>query len=315
MRDVMGFTADQMEAVNAGRPVARILPSRELQEVALAGAVRITGSLATLIQQFKTIETFEGRMGASAVGRFQVVPKLDDLRGLTFDPQDLASLQHCEPGTCELQLTAEAMQRFKTGVDWAAPGVADRANRLLQLTLFEMLGAYKTGGSAALGSYQDRAGPTSMGSEFQKLLVSRDLPADVPEFMHSVADYPRVTLRGAEDVFYWSKSSFGLRPTIRLSHMTIYALADPRPRRDGLRYVVATKQLYASRYFSSTLELRSLVDDYAKPGRGFFLFYTSKSRVNGLPGLLGAVVRNAVKTRARTAMEQYLDFTKRTIEK
>ena len=315
MRDVLGLTSDQMDAVNAGRPVARIVPSRELQEVALAGAVRVGGLSTTLIQQFRTIETFEGRLGVGSIGRFQVIPKLEDVRGLTFDPQDLASLQHCEPGTCELQLTAEAIERFKTSVDWAAPDAGDRANRLLQLMLFEMLGAYKIGGIAALGTYQDRAGPASIGFEFQKLLGPRDLPVDVPDLTHYLSDFPRVTLRGAEDVFYWNKASFGLRPTIRLNHMTIYPLSDPRPRRDGLRYVVATKQLYASRYFSSTLELRSIVDDYAKPGKGFFLFYTSKSRVNGLPGLLGVVVRNAVKNRARTAMEQYLDFTKRTIEK
>src|SRR5437868_6271443 len=69
----------------------------------------------------------------------------------------------------------------------------------------------------------------------------------------------KTPLTGAEDVFYWNKGEFGMKPTIRVNHITIYPVPHPRFP-EALRYVVATSQIYANHYFSATLELRSIVD-------------------------------------------------------
>ena len=93
--------------------------------------------------------------------------------------------------------------------------------------------------------------------------------------------------------------------------MTIWPVPE---RRDGLRYVVATKQLYASHYFSTALELRFLVEDPARPGQGFVLLLVGKSRVPGLSGPLGNLIRLVVKNRASGSMEKHLDHTRRLVE-
>ena len=107
--------------------------------------------------------------------------------------------------------------------------------------------------------------------------------------------------------------AFGLKPTVRLNHVTVYSIAGPGAA-DGLRYVVATVQVYADHYFSATLELRSVVDDAAAPGKRFYLFYTTKSRVSGLTGFMAMLIRPLVKSRARSGMERYLDMTKKVVE-
>ena len=56
---------------------------------------------------------------------------------------------------------------------------------------------------------------------------------------------------------------FGLKPTVRVNHVIIYPLAAIL---SGVSHVIAIKQLYASHYFHTTLELRLLVhDDRAEP--------------------------------------------------
>ena len=315
LHDEMNLTPEEIESVNAGQAVAKTLPTTDGQDVSLAGAVRIGAPAVALIQQLKNIDSFEGRMGTLQIARFHEPARLEDLGALTLEPSEVQGLSRCEPRACDLQLPADAMARFRTTIDWQAPDAATRANRLFQLMLFDLLAAYRTGGHEALGVYEDRGAPTHVAAEFQRLIGAHALPVAMPELTRYLSDYPRAKLRGADDVFYWSKAAFGMKPTVRLSHMTIYPLLEPRPRKDGLRYLVATKQVYSSHYFSTTLELRSLVDDYARPGKGFFLFYTTKSRVGGLAGFVGAVIRTTVKNRARAALQQYLDFTKRAIEK
>lgn len=311
----MNLTPEEIESVNSGQAVARTLPTTDAQDVSLAGAVRIGAPASALIQQLKVIDAFEGRMGALQIGRFHEPARLEDLGGLALEPSEVQGLSRCEPRDCDLQLPADAMARFRNTVDWQAPDAATRANRLFQLMLLDLLTAYRTGGAEALGIYEDRGAPTHVAAEFQRLIAARALPVAVPELTRYLSEYPKARLRGADDVFYWSKAAFGMKPTVRLSHMTIYPLLEPRPRKDGLRYLVATKQVYSSHYFSTTLELRSLVDDYARPGKGFFLFYTTKSRIGGLAGFVGAVIRTTVKNRARDALQRYLNLTKRAIEK
>ena len=83
---------------------------------------------------------------------------------------------------------------------------------------------------------------------------------------------------------------------------------------EPLRYVMATKQLYANHYFSATLELRTIVDDPQAPGRGIYLLYTTKSRVSGLTGFIGTLIRSIVRSRARSGMEQFLTLTRKAVE-
>jgi len=83
---------------------------------------------------------------------------------------------------------------------------------------------------------------------------------------------------------------------------------------ESLRYVIATKQLYAIHYFSGTLEMRTVADDPQTPGRGIYLLYTTKSRVSGLTGFIGTLIRSIVRSRARSGMEELLTRTRKAVE-
>jgi hypothetical protein len=131
--------------------------------------------------------------------------------------------------------------------------------------------------------------------------------------MAYLEEYPRSQPSGAEDFFYWSTVDFGLKPTVRVNHVIIHPLA---ARPSGVSHVIAIKQLYASHYFQTTLELRFLVDDARRADRpGFYLVSITRSRIDGTGGLKGSLLRSVISRRSRTAVRSYLEHLKRQVER
>jgi hypothetical protein len=314
LHDTMGFSTGDVAGVDAGRAIARQMKTLEAVDVNIFGAVRINGSIDAFLRQITDIDALERKLGITQVGKFHEPPLLADLDGLTLEQADVDALADCRAGDCGLQLPAKALARLRTDVNWQGPDVKPQVDRLFRQLMFEELQTYRSGGSAGLGDYADREQALNRATEFRLLAARGDLPVELPELTYYIRSYPKGFLPGASDFFYWNKGEFGLKPTVRLNHVTIYPITGPG-RPDGLRYVVATSQIYANHYFSATLELRSVMDDASASGKRFYLFYTTKSRVSGLTGgFMSMLIRPMVKSRARSGMERYLDVTKRVIE-
>jgi hypothetical protein len=214
-----------------------------------------------------------------------------------------------------MKLSAAAMNRFRKLVNWSSPNAARDANEVVREMILELVRAYQANGNDALGHYDDGGEPLPVAQEFRALLPNGDLlPAPVPALIAYLEDYPRDRPAGAEDFFYWSVVDFGLKPTIRANHVTIYPLSG-RPS-SNVAYVIAIKQLYASHYFHSTLELRFLVDDSRRPGRsGFYLVSIMRSRNDGMTGFAGSVLRPIINRRSRNAVRRYLEHVQRQVER
>ena len=103
----------------------------------------------------------------------------------------------------------------------------------------------------------------------------------------------------------------GMKPTIRVNHAVIYT-ARPQDRDIS---VVAIKQLYASHYFHTALDLSVCVDDMASAGpRGFYLLTLKGSEQEGLTGVQGSMLRKIVVDKTRSSLESALADIKRTVE-
>jgi hypothetical protein len=118
-------------------------------------------------------------------------------------------------------------------------------------------------------------------------------------------EYPKPTGRPTTSFIYWQEAEFGLKPTIRLSHVAIQEGTDAT--------IVASKQLYSSHYFWTALEVRALVPDPSR-GAGFWFVNVNRSRSDGLTGFVGRVIRGRVREGARKGIEAALTATKRTLE-
>ena len=233
---------------------------------------------------------------------------------MTLPASDVAALSTCRPGDCDLKLSKAAITRFRNDVNWSSPTATRQSHDVARGLILELVQAYRANGNAALGRYDDGGEPMSVAEEFRALLTSGDLlPLPVPGLMAYLEEYPRSRPPGAEEFFYWSTVDFGFKPTVRVNHVIIYPLA---ARPSGVSHVIAIKQLYASHYFQTTLELRFLVDDERRANRpGFYLISITRSRIDGTSGLKGSLLRSVINRRSRSAVRSYLEHLKRQVER
>ena len=78
---------------------------------------------------------------------------------------------------------------------------------------------------------------------------------------------------------------------------------------------VAIKQLYASHYFHTALDLSVTVADAAgTESRGFYLLTLKGSEQEGLTGAKGSVLRKVAVDKTRSGLENALAAIKRTVE-
>jgi len=99
----MGLTPQDIAAIDAGRPFAKVLSWGERSEVYVFGAVHITGSPATYLKRardIKRLATAEGYLGIGELPATAVTAA--DLSGLALDPDDIESLEECKEGDCDV---------------------------------------------------------------------------------------------------------------------------------------------------------------------------------------------------------------------
>jgi len=314
LRYRMGLSVADLRVLAAGSPVIKSLDTPVREELAYVGVVYINTPAQHYIDRFRDIEQFESGSGVPQIGKFSSVPRLEDLASLTLPALDVEALSKCRPGDCDVKLSANAMRRFRDEVAWASPNAAAQANEVAREIILDLVSRYQVDGNIALGDYHDGSEPLSVTEQFRSLLTSRTpMPVSVPEFLEYLDDYPHGRPAAAEDFFYWAVVDFGFQQTTRVNHVAIYPLAVGLP--SSVAYAIAIKQLYASHYFRTTLELRFLVnDERPSDSRGTYLISITRSRSDLLTGFKGFFLRPIVNLRSRTAVLGYLEHAKRQME-
>jgi hypothetical protein len=265
------------------------------------------------VDRFRDIERFESGSGIPRIGRFSPSPRIEDLASLTLPAADVAALSQCRPGRCEVKLPAAAMERLRDEPDWTSPNAALDADRIVREMILDLVLGYQAAGNAALGHLDDDDTSLPVEEQFRAIFPRVDgMPVPIPDLLTYLEHYPLGRPVGAEDFFYWSVIDFGLKPTIRVNHVTILPLGPDPP--SGVAYVISIKQLYASHYFRSALELRFVVDERRAGREGSALISITRSRNDGMTGFGGLFRRPIVARRSRDAVRGYLDAIKRRIE-
>lgn len=304
----LGLTAKEVAAVDAGRAVAKVLPWGGPSEVYVFGAVLIDGTPETYLKVARDIQRLNRASGYLGVGEISDRATVSDLGAVAFDADDVKALKSCREGACDLQLPIASIQEFRDGVDFSRPDAADQANALARAMVLRLVRTYQQGGHRALGEYRDKQHPARIGEQFETMMSRASVLPDVlPELRQYLLEYPNASLANAESFFYWEKVDFGLKPTIRVNHAVIY-----RGRTQGHDFgAVAIKQLYATHYFHTALDVSVCVDNAA--GR-FYLLTLKGSQQEGLTGMKGSILRKVAVDKTRGALESALASIKRTME-
>jgi hypothetical protein len=311
-KQYIGLNDDEIADIQKGKAVTKVLSSPTPSEVAVFGAVYVRGSMDGYLKAAQDVSSLRGAPNYLGIQQFSSPPQLSDLRGFVLEEDDIKDLKNCEPGKCELQLPAESIEEFKKQINWSAPDVSAQVNALAQKMALEALVKYQKAGSQALGSYHDKEHPVHVVEQFASLLgESSSLSHYLPDLKQYLIDYPRVQLPNAESSFYWERVKFGLKPTLRMNQMVVYRGSRPSAQIDS----VAIKQLYASHYFQTALDLSVCAKDTSKPDeKGFYLMTVKGSRQAGLTGVKGSVIRKNAVSRVRSSLESSLIHIKEILE-
>ena len=98
---------------------------------------------------------------------------------------------------------------------------------------------------------------------------------------------------------------------VRLNHAVIY-----RGRTQGRDFAtVAIKQLYATVYFQTALDVSACVTDGPAGRPGFYLMTLKGSHQEGLTGVKGSLLRKVAVGKTRDSLERALAAIKRMVER
>jgi hypothetical protein len=307
----LGLSSQQRADLEAGRPVAKVLSWGESSEIYVFGAVRMQASSTDYLRAARNVARLSGTPGYLGVGEIAPSATTADLAGLTIDPDDIKALKSCREGDCDVQLPSASIQAFRDAVDWSKPDVANQVNALARRRILGLIQEYRKGGNKALGVYRDKDDPALVAQQFEKMVGrAAELPNVLPELRQYLLNYPNADLPEGDSFFYWENVDFGMKPTLRVNHGVIYRAADR-----GIS-VVAIKQLYASHYFHTALDVSVCVEDASKPSAtGFYLLTLKGSEQDGLTGLKGSIVRKVVVDKTRSGLEKALGALKASLEK
>jgi len=308
-REFAGLNQEQIAAIRSGKAVAKVVESRTPDEVYVFGSVYVESTPESYLKLASDIDALRKLPSYLAIQSFSDPPQLSDLEGFTLEQRDIEELKNCNPGHCQVQLPTEAMEDFQRLIDWSAPDVADRVNRLAQQLALQALLEYMQGGNTALGAYRDKKHPAAVAETFASLIGRFEaLPVYLPELNEYLLEYPKAEPANVQAGFYWEKINFGLKPTFRIVQKIVYRGAIGKEP----AYAVAEKQIYASHYFETALDLTVCVKDGQRPG--FYIITVKGSKQAGLTGLKGGIVRKVAVDRTRSSLERVLATTKQKLE-
>ena len=120
-KNYAGLSQEQIEEIQHGRTIAKIVGSPTPDEVLVFGAVYVEATPESYLKLAGDIDELRKLPSYLAIQKFSDPPKLSDLDGFALEEDDIRALKDCKPGHCDLQLPAEAMEEVQRSVNWSAP--------------------------------------------------------------------------------------------------------------------------------------------------------------------------------------------------
>jgi len=306
LASVVRLTAPERTRLLNGAPVTKLLDADPAREVAVFGAIWVEAPPRRYVEAVKDIETFERGGAFRITKRISDPPRHDDFAAMRLSDEDVKDLRSCRVGDCELKLGQESIEAIRAGIDFSTPAARSAVEAALRERAYDYVTGYREKGNAGLAVYRDGSRPTFVAAEFESIIGRLpSLPEQLPDLRRFLLEYPNATLPRSTDFLYWQETEFGLKPTIRISHLVI--------QENATETVVASKMLYASHYFWTALELRVLLPDPAR-GPGFWLITVNRSRSDGLSGFVGSLLRGRVRSEVQKGIVGALTATKKKME-
>jgi hypothetical protein len=305
--------AGDLAAVERGEVVVWPVAGADRDEVALVGLMRVAVPRGFYFARTSNVTAFLTRPGRESFGVLGTPPVLADVATLSLDASDAAGIRKCRVSHCSIKLPERQMGVMASALasrprDDQSP--AARIDSLMREWLVGLVADYHARGDAALPVYDDTRPAEQSASGFRQLLgEDASMFRDAPAFASYLAESPARSIAGATSTIYWASDRRpGLKPILSVSQLSTFQGAGP-----GAPMFIATKQLYASHYFDSWLDVESLVVGPA-PEPSTYVAFVRRVRFDKLPSRGLFDVRGRVVRQLRDALREELADTRQSVQ-
>ena len=307
LREVARISDAEWAAIERGVAVAKVIDS-DNREIAVGGAVRIAASKDRLADRYRDITNLKRSTIVLDVGRFSHPPSAADLARAPLEEYS-RDLRDCRPFDCRVRLSEQDIARFHNEVNWRDPAWRERSAAVWRDVLAGYAASYARSGRQALPVFANKREPVSVASEVGGLVQEMPFLASyAPDLFAYMRELAPPIPGNSEDVLYWSKEDFGIRPVLRVSHQVIHTTAT-----NPTTVAIATTQVYADHYLDAALTI-TLALDAGGASPSFYFVSVSRARTRSLTGILRSFVRSTVQSRSRDALRKILVATKSSLE-
>ena len=306
-------TAAEISALESGEVVVRPVGTADRDEVALLGLVSVAVPRDVMFARSSSATASLAEAGRQPSGVVSSPAAASNFAQATLDPSDAAGVRKCQVARCSLKLPREQMEAIAGAVDWSRESGVQRTahvETLLREWLAKLVNDYRTRGDAALPVYDDtRRGEWSAAGFRSLLQEDAFLFRDAPAFAAYLAGSPSRAVPNVTSALFWAVDRRpGLKPILNVSQLSSFAgdgTSAPR--------LVAVKQLYASHYFDSWLDVTALLE---QPGAvpHTCLVFVRRVRFDKLPNRGLFDVRGRIVRKLRDALHDELDHAKQAAE-
>src|SRR6185369_13855743 len=142
--------------------------------------------------------------------------------------------------------------------------------------------------------------PRAAADDFRTLLGgATNLKILVPELSEYLEKFPQATLKGADQLLYWTAVNDGADPVFTLHHLVVYP-------KNANEILIADKTIYSSRSFEAAALVLSV--QASTDGRGFYAIGAARVKSSKLSGLAARVLRSRIEKETLEGIKVYLGW-------
>ena len=300
-------------AVERGEVVVRSVAGADRDEVALVGLMRVAVPRDFYFARTSNVAALVTRPGRESFGVLGTPPVLADFATMRLDPSDANGIRKCRVSHCSIKLPERQMGAMASALASRRRDDASTVSQidsLMREWLFGLVTDYRARGDSALPVYDDTRPAEQSASGFRQLLgEDASMFRDAPTFASYLAASPAHPVPGATSTIFWAIDRRpSLKPILGVSQLSTFRGAGP-----GTPMFIATKQLYASHYFDSWLDVESLVAGPA-PELSTYVVLVRRVRFDHLPSRGLFDVRGRVVRQLRDALRDELADTRQSVQ-
>src|SRR5437867_10271539 len=143
LRQSIGFDAAQLDAVERGEPVVKVLDTRDRRDVALFGIITAPVARDQYVRALRDFPTSLRTPNRTQLGIFSNPATEADVAAVTVTSRDAREMKNCKPGDCVAKLPATDMRRIHDQMNWSAPDLEAQLGAYARGRLVEHVTDYR----------------------------------------------------------------------------------------------------------------------------------------------------------------------------